>query len=326
MLTEANTVIDRKKQRKGQGIVAERNEADALFATRRKKQQEEQAEQEKREELARKKAEMEAEIQRLEEVAKRQKEQQEAAQQAAAQQAAVQQYQAATQQYQAAAQQTAAQQTQILEKIKNTVAQLVKSKSPLLYLAIGGVVFVIALIVWSLCLSRGSDLSGEEMFGTNFDRTASATVFDYNIYYPNCFEEIASENGAFFTYGSVEGGDFSYVLVSGIDTYSMESLTGSTDPIEYIKLYGELFYGTENGQVYESTTDSNRTAYSSECYLTDLSPVLSDIPEGTWTHSCLMVLEMAGGEGYLTALYGTMSDDYIVAIDQTAERFLDHIS
>lgn len=52
--------------------MAERNEADALFATKRKKQQEEQ---ERREELARKKAEMEAEILRLEEEAKRQKEQ-----------------------------------------------------------------------------------------------------------------------------------------------------------------------------------------------------------------------------------------------------------
>ena len=59
--------------------MAERNEADALFATKRKKQQEEQAEQERREEMSRKKAEMEAEIRRLEEEARRQKEQQEEA-------------------------------------------------------------------------------------------------------------------------------------------------------------------------------------------------------------------------------------------------------
>ena len=57
--------------------MADRNEADALFATRRKKQQEEQAEQERREEMSRKKAEMEAEIRRLEEEARRQKEKQE---------------------------------------------------------------------------------------------------------------------------------------------------------------------------------------------------------------------------------------------------------
>ena len=44
--------------------MADRNEADALFATKRKKQQEEQAEQERREEMSRKKAEMEAEIRR----------------------------------------------------------------------------------------------------------------------------------------------------------------------------------------------------------------------------------------------------------------------
>lgn len=276
--------------------MAERNEADALFATKRKKQQEEQAEQEQREELARKKAEMEAEIQRLEEVARQQQEQQ------------------------------AAWRPKLFGKRKNAAAQQGKRKSPLPYLAIGGLVFVVALVVWNLCLSSGSDLSGEEVYGIQFNRTASAKVFDYNIYYPNSFEEIVSEDGAFFTFGSVEGGDFSYVLISGIDLNSMESLTGSTDPIEYIKLYGDLFYGTENGQVYESATDSNRTAYSSEYYLTDLSPALSDMPKGTWTHSCLMVLATANGEGYLTALCGTMSDDYIAAIDETAERFLDHIS
>ena len=37
--------------------MADRNEADALFATKRKKQQEKQAEQERREEMSRKKAE-----------------------------------------------------------------------------------------------------------------------------------------------------------------------------------------------------------------------------------------------------------------------------
>mgnify|MGYP000068539014 CR=1 FL=1 len=57
--------------------MADRNEADALFATKRKKQQEKQAEQERREEMSRKKAEMEAEIRRLEEEARRQKEKQE---------------------------------------------------------------------------------------------------------------------------------------------------------------------------------------------------------------------------------------------------------
>ncbi len=59
--------------------MADRKEADALFATKRKKQQEEQAEQERREEMSRKKAEMEAEIRRLEEEARRQKVEQEEA-------------------------------------------------------------------------------------------------------------------------------------------------------------------------------------------------------------------------------------------------------
>ena len=290
--------------------MAERNEADALFATRRKKQQEEQAEQEKREELARKKAEMEAEIQRLEEVARQQQEQQ------------------------------AAWRPKLFGKRKNAAAQQGKRKSPLRYLAIVGLVFVavwvvvqLVDIIWFVCsLGKGdvspdnSVLTGEEVFGIHFDRTASAKVFDYNIYYPDSFEEIYSEDGALFTYGSTENGDFSYVLISGIDMDSMESLTGSTDPAEYLRLFGELFFDTESETVNETTSRSNRTAYYSDFHLLDLSQELSDIPEGAQMQSAVMVLVTVEGEGYLTALYGTMSDDYMTALDETVVRFLDHTS
>ncbi len=290
--------------------MSERNEADALFATRRKKQQEEQAEQEKREELARKKAEMEAEIQRLEEVARQQQEQQ------------------------------AAWRPKLFGKRKNAAAQQGKRKSPLRYLAIGGLVFVavwvvvqLVDIIWVVCsLGKGdvspdnSVLTGKEVFGIHFDRTASAKVFDYNIYYPDSFEEIYSEDGALFTYGSTEDGDFSYVLISGIDMDSMESLTGSTDPAEYLRLFGELFFDTENETVNETTSRSNRTAYYSDFHLLDLSQELSDMPEGAQMQSAVMVLVTVEGEGYLTALYGTMSDDYMTALDETVVRFLDHTS
>ena len=290
--------------------MAERNEADALFATKRKKQQEEQAEQEQREELARKKAEMEAEIQRLEEVARQQQEQQ------------------------------AAWRPKLFGKRKNAAAQQGKRKSPLRYLAIVGLVFVavwvvvqLVDIIWFVCsLGKGdvspdnSVLTGEEVFGIHFDRTASAKVFDYNIYYPDSFEEIYSEDGALFTYGSTENGDFSYVLISGIDMDSMESLTGSTDPAEYLRLFGELFFDTENETVNETTSRSNRTAYYSDFHLLDLSQELSDMPEGAQMQSAVMVLVTVEGEGYLTALYGTMSDDYMTALDETVVRFLDHTS
>ena len=290
--------------------MAERNEADALFATRRKKQQEEQAEQEKREELARKKAEMEAEIQRLEEVARQQQEQQ------------------------------AAWRPKLFGKRKNAAAQQGKRKSPLRYLAIVGLVFVavwvvvqLVDIIWVVCsLGKGdvspdnSVLTGKEVFGIHFDRTASAKVFDYNIYYPDSFEEIYSEDGALFTYGSTENGDFSYVLISGIDMDSMESLTGSTDPAEYLRLFGELFFDTESETVNETTSRSNRTAYYSDFHLLDLSQELSDMPEGAQMQSAVMVLVTVEGEGYLTALYGTMSDDYMTALDETVVRFLDHTS
>lgn len=301
--------------------MSERNEADALFATKRKKQQEEQAEQERREELARKKAEMEAEIRSLEEEVKRQKEQteQERKEKLTRKKAEIRSPE---------------------EEAKRKKEQPKKRKGPLRYLAIVGLVFVavwvvvqLVDIIWFVCsLGKGdvspdnSVLTGEEVFGIHFDRTASAKVFDYNIYYPDSFEEIYSEDGALFTYGSTENGDFSYVLISGIDMDSMESLTGSTDPAEYLRLFGELFFDTESETVNETTSRSNRTAYYSDFHLLDLSQELSDMPEGAQMQSAVMVLVTVEGEGYLTALYGTMSDDYMTALDETVVRFLDHTS
>lgn len=338
MLTEANTVIDRKKQRKGQGIVAERNEADALFATRRKKQQEEQAEQEKREELARKKAEMEAEIQRLEEVARQQQEQQ------------------------------AAWRPKLFGKRKNAAAQQGKRKSPLRYLAIVGLVFVavwvvvqLVDIIWFVCsLGKGDvspdesvqtsvtqeeyvqtnetvndivqnnetyvQLSGKEVYGIHFDSTASAMVFGDNIYYPDSFEEVFCEEGALFTYGSVENGDFSYVIISGTDMGSVEEMIGSTDPVDFVRLFSSFYFETESETVYEMTSDSKRTAYYSDCYPLDFSQISLDMPQEVWTWSSVMTLISVDGEGYLTALYGTMREDYMLALDETVIRFLDHTS
>lgn len=304
--------------------MSERNEADSLFATKRKKQQEEQAEQERREELARKKAEMEAEIRSLEEEVKRQKEQaeQERKEKLTRKKTEIR-----------SPEEEAKRQKEQPEKRK-------KKKGPLRYLAIVGLVFVavwvvvqLVDIIWFVCsLGKGdvtpddSVLTGEEVFGIHFDRTASAKVFDYNIYYPDSFEEIYSEDGALFTYGSTEDGDFSYVLISGIDMDSMESLTGSTDPAEYVRLFGELFFDTESETVYETTSRSNRTAYYSYFQLLDLSQELSGMPEGVRAKSAVMVLVTVEGEGYLTALYGTMSDDYMTALDETVVRFLDHTS
>ncbi|MGN1180151.1 MAG: hypothetical protein ACI4SD_02970 [Suilimivivens sp.] len=308
--------------------MSERNEADALFATKRKKQQEEQAEQERREELSRKKAEMEAEIQRLEEEVKRQKEQaeqerrEELSRKKAEMKAEIR-----------SPEEEAKRQKEQPEKRK-------EKKGPLRYLAIVGLVLVavwvvvqLVDIIWFVCsLGKGdvtpddSVLTGEEVFGIHFDRTASAKVFDYNIYYPDSFEEIVSEDGALFTYGSAEDGDFSYVLISGIDMDSMEELTGSTDPAEYVRLFGEFFFDTASEKVYETTSKSNRTAYHSGFHLLDLSQELSDMPEGVCVQSSVMVLVTVEGEGYLTALYGTMSDDYMSALDETVVRFLDHTS
>lgn len=351
--------------------MAERNEADALFATKRKKQQEEQAEQERREELARQKAEMEAEIRRLEEEAKRQKEQQEEArrqaeeetrraqeeareaaaraarieemakqaqakQQALAQQAQAQQAQAKHVQAQQAGTQ-AGQQTQILEKAKNNVVQLGSIKIPLLYLVIGGAVCVVVVFILFVSVlgsilssddgsSDGYPLTGEDVYGTHFDLTASKMVFDYNIYYPESFEEVYSDDGALFTSGSVENGDFAFVLIGGINMDNMESMAGSTDPTDFVHLFENLFFGAEGGTTFETTSDSDRTAYYSNFYMLDASQQISNMPEGVYVPSSVMVLITVNGEGYLTAVYGTMRDDYQGALEETVVRFLDHTS
>lgn len=347
--------------------MADRNETDALFATKRKKQQEEQAEQERREEMIRKKAEMEAEIRRLEEEAKRQKEQQEEARRQAEEEARRQKEQQEEARRQAEEEARRVQEevreaearvarmeemakqvqtkqeeapvwqpAQIAEKAKKvrvqlgTCVQLGKIKVPLLYLVVGGLVVIVAVIIFAVVLaSKPSEdivLTGEDVYGINFNRTASAKIFDYNVYYPDSFEEGFLEGGALFTYGSAGDEDFSYVNISGVDMDSVQQAIGSTDPAELVHFFEENTLGAERGMVYEATTDSGRTAYSTDYHLRNISKDFTDIPEDVWAHSAVMVLETVEGEGYLIALYGTVSEANLTALDETVARFLDHTS
>ncbi len=344
--------------------MADRNETDALFATKRKKQQEEQAEQERREEMIRKKAEMEAEIRRLEEEAKRQKEQQEEARRQAEEEARrvqeeireaearaarmeemakqvqtnqVQTNQVQTKQEEAQVWQPA-QIAEIAKKVRvqlGTCVQLGKIKVPLLYLVIGVLGVIVAVIILAVVLAgRSSEgdvipediaLTGEEVYGTDFYQIASAEILDYFIYYPDSFEEGYLEGGALFTHGRAEDDDFSYVNIIGADMDTVLQKIGSTDPADLVRFFEANTLGGEGETVYTTITDSGRTAYSSSYHPRNISNDFTDISEDVWANTAVMVLETVDGDGYLIALYGTVSDAYLLALDETAARFLDNM-
>lgn len=386
--------------------MADHNETDALFATKRKKQQEEQAEQERREEMLRKKAEMEAEIRRLEEEAKRQKEQQEEARRQAEEEARRVQEEVREAEARAARMEEMAKQAQLkqeeqkaqsaddskkafvqlgkeqlgkirqgtdqlgkmaqekitqgkeqLEKKKQGEAQQgekpqEKKKMPTLYLVIGllgglilAIILLIAIVLWaygdddtpddtvvsesSVVDPYDSDdylLSGEDVYGIHFDWTASAQVLGYNVYYPDSFEEVSLDNYAFFRYGSAYDGDYAYVMISGITMDDMLGVLGSTDPADLVRYLEETTLGEASEGVYETITDSNRTAYSSEYHVLNIGSEFTGADEEVATQSAIMVLEAVDGDGYLFAAYGTMSDSHVSALEETVVRFLDHTS
>ena len=107
---------------------------------------------------------------------------------------------------------------------------------------------------------------------------------------------------------------------------SVEEMIGSTDPVDFVRLFSSFYFETESETVYEMTSDSKRTAYYSDCYPLDFSQISLDMPQEVWTWSSVMTLISVDGEGYLTALYGTMREDYMPALDETVIRFLDHTS
>ena len=328
--------------------MADRNEADALFATKRKKQQEEQAEQERREEMSRKKAEMEAEIRRLEEEARRQKEKQEEARAKRAQEMAEEakrkqeevrreeerRVQEKREEEKRARERAAQEKAQAKEAAKAETRNGVKEKParpgrdkadiqpgkklPVLPLAIGGVA-VIAVLVICLVLFSGGKKGG--VFGTDCDRMAAKQVLSYDVFYPESFEEAYNDGGVYLKYGSVENGDFSFVYVLGSTQEDMNYMTESTDPTDLIHVMEEYVFGMNDKQVYKMTTGSGRSVYCSEYISFDISSI-TDQEEGVMASTSIMMLPLEGE--YLVAVYGTMKTSYEEPLEEVTASILDN--
>ena len=338
--------------------MADRNEADALFATKRKKQQEEQAEQERREEMSRKKAEMEAEIRRLEEEARRQKEKQEEDRRQAeeearrvkqeaeeaearakraqemAEEAKRKQEEVRREEEKRARERAAQEKAQAKEAAKAETRNGVKEKParpgrdkadiqpgkklPVLPLAIGGVA-VIAVLVICLVLFSGGKKGG--VFGTDCDRMAAKQVLSYDVFYPESFEEAYDDGGVYLKYGSVENGDFSFVYVLGSTQEDMNYMTESTDPTDLIHVMEEYVFGMNDKQVYKMTTGSGRSVYCSEYISFDISSI-TDQEEGVMASTSIMMLPLEGE--YLVAVYGTMKPSYEEPLEEVTASILDN--
>ena len=339
--------------------MADRNEADALFATKRKKQQEEQAEQERREEMSRKKAEMEAEIRRLEEEARRQKEKQEEDRRQAEEEARrvkqeAEEAEARAKRAQEMAEEAKRKQEEVRREEERRVQEKreeekrareraaakaetrngVKEKparpgrdkadiqpgKKLPVLPLAiGGVAVIAVLVICLVLFSGGKKGG--VFGTDCDRMAAKQVLSYDVFYPESFEEAYDDGGVYLKYGSVENGDFSFVYVLGSTQEDMNYMTESTDPTDLIHVMEEYVFGMNDKQVYKMTTGSGRSVYCSEYISFDISSI-TDQEEGVMASTSIMMLPLEGE--YLVAVYGTMKTSYEEPLEEVTASILDN--
>lgn len=339
--------------------MADRNEADALFATRRKKQQEEQAEQERREEMSRKKAEMEAEIRRLEEEARRQKARQEEdrrqaeeearrvkqeaeeaeararrAQEMAEEAKRKQEEAERAEERKREAKERAAEKKAAKEAAKAEAKKAVKETTmgterkkadiqpgkKLPVLPLAiGGVAVVAILVICLVLFSGGKKGG--VFGADCDLMAAKQVLGYDVFYPESFEEAYADGGVYLKYGSVEKGDFSFVYVLGSTQEDMNYMTESTDPTDLIHVMEEYVFGMNDKQVYKMTTESGRSVYCSEYISFDISSI-TDQEEGVMASTSIMMLPLEGE--YLVAVYATMKPSYEEPLEEVTASILDN--
>ncbi len=341
--------------------MADRNEADALFATKRKKQQEEQAEQERREEMSRKKAEMEAEIRRLEEEARRVKQEaeeaearakraQEMAEEAkrkqeevrreeerrvqekreeekrARERAAQEKAQAKERAAQEKAQAKEAAKAETRNGVKEKPARPGRDKADIqpgkkLPVLPLAIGGVAVIAVLVICLVLFSGGKKGGVFGTDCDRMAAKQVLSYDVFYPESFEEAYDDGGVYLKYGSVENGDFSFVYVLGSTQEDMNYMTESTDPTDLIHVMEEYVFGMNDKQVYKMTTGSGRSVYCSEYISFDISSI-TDQEEGVMASTSIMMLPLEGE--YLVAVYGTMKPSYEEPLEEVTASILDN--
>ncbi len=202
-------------------------EADALFATKRKKQQEEQAEQDRQAEILRKKAEMEAEINRLAEETERQRIAQEEAKQAAvkAEEEAVKAAQGAAERAAKVAEKKAqttekAPSTSTAAAMKEKIATVEKTEAkpfPVKMAAIigGAAAGVILLVVILAAALSGGGTS--KIFKAKLDESVIVKQANYTVNYPSAY--FADDNGdgsISFEYGKKEDDDYTFILVEKV--------------------------------------------------------------------------------------------------------------
>ncbi|KMW10438.1 hypothetical protein [Enterocloster citroniae] len=344
--------------------MADRNEADALFATKRKKQQEEQAEQERREEMNRKKAEMEAEIRRLEEEARRQKEQQEEARRQAEEEARRVKEEAREAEARAARAEEMAKQARLKQEevrreeerrtrekkeeekrarertaqAKRQEAQKAENKKTVKEkkkadTQPGKKIPVLPLAIGGaaagfviiVVICLILFAGGKKgVFESNGTCLASDQVLGYDVYYPDTFEERIGDGGVKLIHGSAEEGDGTFVSIFGETGENMEAEIGSTDPSEILRMFLESLFGVSDAGIYEMTTDSGQTVYCTDYFVQDIIYALDYTEEDEAMGQVAMMILPLEDE-YLFAMYGTMNDSYTEPLEETVADILGSI-
>lgn len=207
-------------------------EADALFATKRKKQQEEQAEQDRQAEIMRKKVEMEAEINRLAEETERQRIVQEEAKQAALH--AEDEAKKATQGVAERAAKMADKASKMTDKetpsaIKEKLASKESGIPVKLMAIIGGAAagIILLIVILVAALSSGGN---SKIFKPKFTESIRVAESNFTVNYPSAyFAEDNHDGSVSFEYGKPGDEDYVCIIVEGMSSAYYQEMTGQSD-------------------------------------------------------------------------------------------------
>ncbi len=259
-------------------------EADALFATKRKKQQEEQAEQDRQAEILRKKAEMEAEINRLAEETERQRIAQEEAKQAALK---------AEDEAQKAAQGAAQRAAKIAEKTsqvteKGSLAAAGKEKpaskesgvSVKLMAIIGGAAagVILLVVILAAALSSGGN---SKIFQAKLSESITVKESNYTVNYPSAyFAEDNLDGSVSFEYGKPGDAEYTCIVVEGMTSAYYQEATGQGDPDIACRniLSSVMSNFSPTFETYNFVSEDGYTVYSSSFMMGDALDLGFDLP------------------------------------------------
>lgn len=279
-------------------------EADALFATKRKKQQEEQAEQDRQAEILRKKAEMEAEINRLAKETEKQRIVQEEAKQAALK--AEEEAQKAAQGVSERAAKIAEKTSQIVEKgstatvIKEKIASKESGIPVKLIAIIGGAAAGVILLIVILAVTLSSSGSSK-IFKPNLNESIIGTGCDYAISYPSIyFAEDNGDGSVSFEYGKPEDPDYTCIVVEGMSTSYYYEATGQADSDAACQdiLNNVMSNFSPTFDTYNFTSKDGYEIYSTSFMMGDAFELGFDVP--------MAGMILAGDDMYYFAVYTTL--------------------